>query len=46
VYIDFYTGSLKMELHSVNQGNLSMTLHYFKRFTQSTKITFLKIQNN
>jgi len=29
---DFYTGSLKHELHPVCQGNLSLTLHYFKRF--------------
>jgi len=31
---DFYTGSLKPELHQVCQGNLSLTLHYFKRFTK------------
>jgi len=30
---DFYTGSLKPELHSVCQDNLSLTLHYFKVFT-------------
>jgi len=24
---DFYTGSLKLELHLVCQGNLSLTLH-------------------
>jgi len=27
---DFSTGSLKPELHSVYQTNLSLTLHYFK----------------
>jgi len=27
---DFYTSSLKPELHPVCQGNLSLTLHYFK----------------
>jgi len=31
---DFYTGSLKPELHPVCQGNLSLTLHYFKSFTK------------
>ena len=31
---DFYTSSLKPELHLVCQGNLSLTLHYFKRFTK------------
>ena len=28
---DFYTGSLRPELHPVCQRNLSLTLHYFKR---------------
>jgi len=31
---DFYTSSLKPKLHPVCQGNLSLTLHYFKRFTK------------
>jgi len=39
---DFYTSSLKPELHPVCQGNSSLTLHYFKRFT---KFTLLHFQN-
>jgi len=39
---DFYTGSLKPELHPVCQGNPSLTLHYFKRFT---KFPLLHFQN-
>jgi len=39
---DFYIGSLKHKLHPVCQGNLSMTLHYFKIFT---KFTLLHFQN-
>jgi len=35
----FCTSLLKIELHLISQGNLSLTLHYFKRFTQFTKIT-------
>ena len=31
---DFYTGLLKPKLHLVCQGNLSLTLHYFKIFTK------------
>jgi len=31
---DFYTSSLKSELHLVCQGNLSLTLHYLKIFTK------------
>jgi len=31
---NFYISSLKPELHPVCQGNLSLTLHYFKRFTK------------
>ena len=42
---DFYTGSLKPELHLVCQGNLSLTLHYFKRFTKSTLLHFQNKQN-
>ena len=37
---DFYTSSLKPELHPVCQGNPSLNLHYFKRFTKFTLIHF------
>jgi len=37
---DFYTGSLKLELHLVCQGNPSLTLYYFKRFTKFTPLHF------
>jgi len=37
---DFYTSSLKPELHPVCQGNLSLTLHYFKRFTKCPLLHF------
>jgi len=37
---DFYTDSLKPELHPVCQGNLSLTLHYFKRFTKYPPLHF------
>jgi len=37
---DFYIGSLKHELHPVCQGNSSMTLHYFKRFTKFPPLHF------
>jgi len=37
---DFYTGSLKLELHQVCQGNPSLTLHYFKRFKKFTPLHF------
>jgi len=33
----FYTSSLKYELHSVYQDNLSLIIHYTKRVTQSLK---------
>jgi len=36
----FYTGSLKPELHLVCQGNLSLTLQYFKRFTKYPPLHF------
>jgi len=39
---DFYSGSLKPELHPVCQGNPSLTLHYFKRFMM---FPFLHFQN-
>jgi len=39
---DFYIGSLKPELHPVCQGNLSLTLHYFKRFTKYPPLHFQK----
>jgi len=37
---DFYTGSLKPELHPICQGNPSLTLHYFKRFTKFPLLHF------
>ena len=37
---DFYNGSLKPEIHPVCQGNLSLTLQYFKRFTKFTPLHF------
>jgi len=42
---DFYTGSLKPELYPVCQGNLSLTLHNFKRFTKFTLLHFQNKQN-
>jgi len=36
----FYTGSLKIELYPVCQGNQSLTLHYFKRFTKFAPLHF------
>ena len=39
---DFYAGSFKPELHLVCQGNPSLTLHFFKRFT---KFPLLHFQN-
>jgi len=41
---DFYTGSLKHKLHPVCQGNLSLTLHYFKRFTKYSPLHFQNMQ--
>jgi len=41
---DFYTSSLKPELHPICQGNLSLTLHYFKRFTKFTPLHFQNMQ--
>jgi len=43
---DFYTGSLKPELHPVCQGNLSLTLYYFKRFTKFTPLHFQNMQKH
>ena len=43
---DFYTGSLKSELHPVCQGNSSLTLHYFKRLTNFTPLHFQNIQKH
>jgi len=37
---NFYTGSLKPELHPICHGNLSLTLHYFKRFTKFPPLHF------
>ena len=44
--LDFYTGSLKPELHLVCQGNLSLTLHYFKRFTKYPPLHFQNMQKH
>ena len=41
---DFYIGSLKPELHPVCQGNLSLNLHYFKRFTKYSPLHCQNIQ--
>jgi len=41
---DFYTGSLKPKLHPVCQGNMSLTLHYFKRFTKYPPLHFQNMQ--
>jgi len=43
---DFYTGSLKPELHPVCQGNLSLTLHYFKTFTKYPPLQFQNMQKH
>jgi len=43
---DFYTGSLKPELQPVCQGNLSLTLHYFKRFTKYSPLHFQNMQKH
>ena len=43
---DFNTGSLKPELYLVCQGNLSLTLHYFKRFTKYPPLQFQNMQKN
>jgi len=42
---DFYTGSLKPELHPVCQVKSSLTLHYFKIFTKFTLLYFQNKQN-
>jgi len=39
---DFYTGSHKPKLHPVCQGNPSLTLPYFKRFTKFPLFTLSK----
>jgi len=41
---DFYTGSLKPELHKVCQDNLSLTLHNFKSFTKYPPLHFQNMQ--
>jgi len=43
---DFYTGPLKHKLHPVYQGNLSLTLHYFKRFTKYPPLHFQNMQKS
>jgi len=42
----FYIGSLKPELHPVCQGNLSLTLHYFKSFTKYPPLHFQNMQKH
>jgi len=43
---DFYTSSLISKLRLVSQGNLSLTLNYFKSFTKSSQdYTFENINN-
>ena len=44
--MNFYTGSLKPELHPVCQGNLSLTLHYFKSFTKNPPLHFQNMQKH
>jgi len=41
---DFYTSSLKLELHPVCQGNLILTLDYFKIFTKYSPLHFQNMQ--
>jgi len=41
---DFYTSSLKPELHPVCQGNLSLSLRYFKRFIKYPPLHFQNMQ--
>jgi len=43
---NFYTSSLKPQLHPIFQGNLSLTLHYFKRFTKYPPLHFQNMQKN
>jgi len=43
---DFYTSSFKPELHPVCQGNQSLTLHYFKRFTKYPPLHFQNMQKH
>jgi len=44
--MNFYTGSLKPELHPVCQDNLSLTLHYFKSFTKNPPLHFQNMQKH
>ena len=43
---DLYTSSLKPKLHPVCQGNPSLTLHYYKRFTKFTPLHFQNMQKH
>jgi len=43
---NFYTSSLKPELHLVCQGNPSLNLHFFKRFTKFTPLHFQNMQKH
>jgi len=39
---DFYSGSLKPELHPVCQSNLNLTLHYFQKIYKVSTLTLSK----
>jgi len=43
---DFYIDSLKPKLHPICHRNLSLTLHYFKRFTKFTPLHFQNKQTH
>jgi len=43
---DFYTVSLKHELHPISQGNLRLTLHCFIIFTKFTTLHFQNVQEH
>jgi len=43
---DFYTDLLKPELHAICQDNLSLTFHYFKRFTNYPPLHFQNMQKH
>jgi len=43
---DFYTGSLKPELHLASKGNSSLSLYYFKRFTKFITLHFQNMQEH
>jgi len=43
---DFYSSSLKPELHSVCEGKPNLTFHYSKRFTNFTLLHFQNKQKH